>query len=240
MTDTINQAIDYQAGGKTYRGHLLYRRGGRPDRGLLMAPNFFGISAAALAQAERRLDDRSVILVLDPFGATVRPENPEQAMAAMTEARRDRAALRGALRAAFATLKKEAGKLGVEDNRLAVFGFCFGGACVLELARDGVAARAFVSFHGLLDTDQRAAETPAGPVLVLNGADDPMVDAAAQAAFKQEMDRVGADWTLVNYGGTVHSFTDPGANLPGRSMYSPGVARRAFAAMDDLLEEVFG
>lgn len=240
MSEIINQPIDYQAGGKNYQGHLLYRQGARPDRGLLMAPNFFGISDAGLAKAEERLDDRTVILVLDPFGAKVRPTTPEQAMAAMSEARADGTALRAVLRAAFEALRQQAVKLGVSKDRLAVFGFCFGGACALELARDGVDARAFVSFHGLLDSDQRAAKAPAGPVLVLNGADDPMVSAEAQAALKKEMDHVEADWALVNYGGAVHSFTDPGANMPGRSMYSPKVARRAFAAMDDLFEEVFG
>ncbi|WP_101675921.1 dienelactone hydrolase family protein [Alloalcanivorax mobilis] len=240
MSEVINQPIEYQAGGKNYQGHLLYRQGARPDRGLLMAPNFFGISDAALAQAEKRLDDRSVILVLDPFGAEVRPSTPEQAMAAMGEARSDGGALRAVLRAAFEALRQRAGELGVSQDRLAVFGFCFGGACALEMARDGVDARAFVSFHGLLDSDQRATRAPAGPVLVLNGADDPMVSAEAQAAFKKEMDGADADWTLVNYGGAVHSFTDPGANTPGRSLYSPKVARRAFAAMDDLFEEVLG
>jgi len=38
----------------------------------------------------------------------------------------------------------------------------------------------------------------------------------------------------------VHSFTAPNADMPGRAMYDAKVARRAFAAMDDLFGEVFG
>lgn len=240
MSEIVSSAIDYQANDQTFQGHLLYRKDAKLKRALLMAPNFFGISAGALAHAEKRLDDRTVILVLDPFGIDERPETPEQAMKAMSDARADSAALRRVLQAALETLRSEAGKLGVAGDQLAVFGFCFGGACALELARDGADARAFISFHGLLNTEQPAQSAPAGPVLVLNGADDPMVDADLQAAFQQEMNAIKADWTLVNFGGAVHSFTDPGANTPGRSQYNATVARRAFAAMDDLLNEVLG
>lgn len=161
-------------------------------------------------------------------------------MTAMGEIRADNDALRARLRGALAVLEREAGELGIGRDRLAMFGFCFGGACALELARDGADLRAFVSFHGLLDTPAPAAGPVKGSVLVLNGADDPMVSEDSLKAFKEEMDGAGADWQLTHFGGAVHSFTDPGANIPGRSVYDPKVARRAFAAMDDLFDEVFG
>ncbi|MFP1681063.1 dienelactone hydrolase family protein [Alloalcanivorax sp. C16-1] len=239
MSDIVNQAIDYDVDGRTFQGHLLYLRGATPSRALLMAPNFFGISDAAIAQAERRLDNTRAIFVLDPFGKEVRPQTPDQAMEAMGAVRADNAALRARLRGALAVLEREAGELGIARDRLAMFGFCFGGACALELARDGADLRAFVSFHGLLDTPAPATGPVKGSVLVLNGADDPMVSEDSLKAFKEEMDGAGADWQLTHFGGAVHSFTDPGANMPGRSVYDPKVSRRAFAAMDDLFDEVF-
>jgi dienelactone hydrolase len=48
-----------------------------------------------------------------------------------------------------------------------------------------------------------------------------------------------ADWQLVSYGGAVHSFTNPEANVPGRNEYHPLVAARAFKAMDNLFAETF-
>lgn len=239
MSDIVNQAIDYDVDGRTFQGHLLYLRGASPSRALLMAPNFFGISDAAIAQAERCLDNTRAIFVLDPFGKEVRPQTPDQAMEAMGAVRADNAALRARLRGALAVLEREAGELGIARDRLAMFGFCFGGACALELARDGADLRAFVSFHGLLDTPAPATGPVKGSVLVLNGADDPMVSEDSLKAFKEEMDGAGADWQLTHFGGAVHSFTDPGANMPGRSVYDPKVSRRAFAAMDDLFDEVF-
>ena len=240
MSDIVNQAVDYEVDGRTFQGHLLYLRGASPSRGLLMAPNFFGVSDAAIAQAERCLDNTRAIFVLDPFGVDVRPQTPEEAMTAMGEIRADNDALRARLRGALAVLEREAGELGIGRDRLAMFGFCFGGACALELARDGADLRAFVSFHGLLDTPAPAAGPVKGSVLVLNGADDPMVSDESLVAFKKEMDAVNADWQLTHFGGAVHSFTAPNADMPGRAMYDAKVARRAFAAMDDLFDEVFG
>lgn len=240
MSDVINTPVDYQVDGRAFQGHLLHRDGASPSRGLLMAPNFFGVTERALAQAEQLLDQHSVIFVLDPFGVDDRPQTPEQAMAAMGAMRDDNDALRARLAEAMAVLTREAGALGVPADRLAAFGFCFGGACVLELARAGADLRAFVSFHGLLDTRRPATGPIKGAVLVLNGADDPMVSDESLVAFKKEMDAVDADWQLTHFGGAVHSFTAPNADMPGRAMYNAKVARRAFAAMDDLFDEVFG
>ena len=46
------------------------------------------------------------------------------------------------------------------------------------------------------------------------------------------------DWTLVSYGGAVHSFTDPTANMEGRAMYCERTAQRAYRAMWNLFEEL--
>lgn len=241
MSEIVRQPVKYHVGGNAFEGCLIYREGSRPDRALLMAPNFFGITDGAIDKAQRQVSDRQAIFVFDPFGVDVRPASAEQAMAAMGALRGDNAELRARITAALETLRAEAGKLGVSGDRLAAYGFCFGGACVLELARTGADVRATISFHGLIETpDPATTKAIPGPVLVLNGADDPMVSIEAQANFKKEMDAVDADWQLTHFGGAVHSFTDEGANMPGRSMYSPKVTRRAYAAMDDLLEEVFG
>ncbi len=58
-------------------------------------------------------------------------------------------------------------------------------------------------------------------------------------AFIAEMKAAKVDWQLVSYGGAVHSFTNPLANVPGRNEYHPLVAARAFKAMNDLFDERF-
>jgi dienelactone hydrolase len=53
------------------------------------------------------------------------------------------------------------------------------------------------------------------------------------------MSAAHVDWQLVSYGGAVHSFTDPEANVPGKTQYDPRTSARAFRAMYNLLDEVF-
>jgi dienelactone hydrolase len=45
----------------------------------------------------------------------------------------------------------------VDAARMAAIGYCFGGLCVLELARSGADAKAVVSYHGILTTHAPAS-----------------------------------------------------------------------------------
>ena len=42
-------------------------------------------------------------------------------------------------------------QVGVNANKSAAIGFCFGGLCVLDLARTGSSVAGVVSFHGLFN-----------------------------------------------------------------------------------------
>ncbi|WP_044620290.1 dienelactone hydrolase family protein [Gynuella sunshinyii] len=239
MSEVIVKPIAYEHEGRSFEGRLVYVEGSKPTRGLLMAPNFKGISPLAIEVASEQVKQDSVILVLDPYGVEFHSASVEALRDEMQRLAQDNAGLRSRLQAAYEVLKTEATAMGVNADNLAVFGFCFGGACILEMARAGVPMKAFVSLHGLLQTpNPEQSKTPAGPVLVLNGADDPLVPEAERLAFEAEMTRIGADWQLVNFGKTLHAFTDPYANMPGRTQYNPVVARRAFAMMHDLFDEV--
>ena len=74
-----------------------------------------------------------------------------------------------------------------------------------------------------------------------NGADDAFVPPAQLAAFNEEMTKAGVDWQVINYGGTVHSFTNPDA----ASIGAPGIAynksadERSWHAMKSFFAEIF-
>lgn len=129
----------------------------------------------------------------------------------------------------------------VDASAIAVIGFCFGGLCALDLARTGADIRGVVSFHGLLNADAYF-ETKAikAKVLVLHGYDDPMVTPKAVNEFCEEMTKGKADWQVLMFGNTSHAFTNPLANDPNLgTIYNPQTARRAFAQMHMLFEEIF-
>ncbi|WP_300719960.1 dienelactone hydrolase family protein [Pseudomonas sp.] len=210
-----------------------------PLPGLLMAPNWMGIGAGAEEIAKSVAEQGYVVLIADLYGQGSRPTNADQAGAAMMPLKNDRALLRKRMWAAYDVLKNQE-QAKVDPNKLATFGFCFGGCCSLELARSGAPLKAAVSFHGTLDTPNPVdAQSIKGSVLVLHGASDPLVGKDQLPAFEDEMNAAGIDWQLISYGGAVHSFTDPHANVPGKMMYDEKTANRAFTAMHNLLDEVF-
>ena len=233
-------AVAWQIDGQPYEGHLAFDPSREdPLPGLLMAPNWMGISAGAEEIAKSVAEQGYVVLIADLYGQGTRPSNADQAGAAMMPLKNDRALLRKRMWAAYDALENQ-GLAQVDSNKLATFGFCFGGCCSLELARSGAPLQAAVSFHGTLDTPNPIdAQSIKGAVLVLHGASDPLVPNEQIPVFEAEMNAAGVDWQLTSYGGAVHSFTDPHANVPGKMMYDAKTAGRAFTAMHNLLDEVF-
>ncbi|WP_263142933.1 dienelactone hydrolase family protein [Pseudomonas sp. RIT-PI-AD] len=240
MSELRVAPVRYDIDGQSYESRLVYDPAVRDPRpGLVMAPNWMGITAGAEEIARALAGQRYVILIADLYGQAVRPQNADQALAAMTPLKEDRALLRRRMQAALKALTEQS-EVVLDKARLAAFGFCFGGCCALDLARDGAPLKAAVSIHGTLDSPNPAdAANIKGAVLALDGADDPLVPREHLESFKREMSAAKVDWQLTSYGGAVHSFTDPQANNPGKQQYNPKVARRAYRAMNDLLDEVF-
>ncbi|OCR23741.1 DeoR family transcriptional regulator [Pseudomonas syringae] len=236
---TVSSVV-YQIDGQPYESRLVFDSGDASSRpGLLMAPNWMGVSEGAEKIAQSVAEQGYVVLLVDLYGQGARPQNADEAGAAMMPLKNDRAELRKRMQAALEQLLSQT-DAPVDADKVATFGFCFGGCCSLELARTGANLKAAVSFHGTLDTPNPAdANNIKGSVLVLHGAADPLVPKEQLPAFEAEMDAAGIDWQLTSYGGAVHSFTDPEAQTPGKMMYDARTAKRAFASMHNLLDEVF-
>jgi dienelactone hydrolase len=125
---------------------------------------------------------------------------------------------------------------------MAAIGYCFGGWCALELARDGAPLRGVAIFHGTLSSPRvNAAGQIRGKLLVCSGAADPFVPPEQITAFCQEMSAAGVDWQVHLYGGACHGFTslEAGGNpLPGFG-YSELADRRSWAELRSFLGEAF-
>jgi dienelactone hydrolase len=241
MSNVTVRSVVYQIDGQPYESRLVFdsadTTSSRP--GLLMAPNWMGVSEGAEKIAKKVAEQGYVVLLADLYGQNVRPSNNDEAAAAMMPLKNDRQLLSVRTKAALAQLVAQT-DVAVDADKIAVFGFCFGGCCALELARTGANLKAAISFHGTLDTPNPSdANNIKGKVLVLHGASDPLVPKEQLPAFEEEMNAANVDWQLLSYGGAFHSFTDPHANVPGMMMYDEKVATRAFKSMHNLLDEVF-
>lgn len=236
--------VEWTVGEETFSGFLVYEDAeGGPRPGLVMVPNWMGVSEHAVARARKLAGDDYVVLVADVYGKGVRPANKVEARQQVMQVYSDGGTmLRTRVAAAVRALAAQAGRAPVDPERIAAIGFCFGGSAVLELARSGADVAGVVSVHGGLETYLPTDDNRVGAsVLVLNGADDTSVTDAQIAAFKREMDAAGADWQFVDFGGARHCFTqveDADAGPEDNCRYDERAARRAFRMMDDFFEEI--
>jgi dienelactone hydrolase len=105
----------------------------------------------------------------------------------------------------------------IDPQRIAAIGYCFGGLCVLELARSGVDVKAVVSYHGLLTTSLPAKPGDIrGQVAIYAGGNDPYAPAEHIEAVRQEMTAAGVNFQLMVFSKACHGFTDPDAAKMGR------------------------
>ncbi|MDD2801869.1 MAG: dienelactone hydrolase family protein, partial [Methylococcales bacterium] len=82
---------------------------------------------------------------LDMYGKGVLGNSPEQNSKLMQPFMADRGLLQKRIKAALYAVRLLP---WVDDSKIAAMGFCFGGLCVLDLARAGADLKGVVSFHG--------------------------------------------------------------------------------------------
>ena len=203
------ETIEYQEGATTCEGFAAYEDKGGKRPAVLVVPEWNGVSDYTKKRAQMLAELGYTAFVADIYGKGVRPTTMDACAAEAAKYQKDRPLLRKRARAALDRMLQLA---NADTNKVAAIGYCFGGTTVLELARDGANLRGVVSFHGALNTPNPTdAKNIKASILVLHGADDPVVPDAEVLAFEKEMRDGKVDWEFVAYGNTVHSFTVPDA-----------------------------
>lgn len=235
----VRRTLVYDGPGGPFEGVAAWDdsvAGPRPC--VLVLPNVLGQKEADNLKAEALAALGYVALAADVFGqgkrTTLQSEDRARYMDALNA---DRALLRDRLAASLAALTS----LPQSDpDKAAAIGFCFGGKCVLDMARAGLGIRGGVSFHGVYDPPDHAGVSPiTAKLLICHGWDDPISPPEATAALAKELTKRGADWQLHVYGHAGHAFTDVGRVGPGNIAYEPRADRRSWQAMSDFFAESF-
>ena len=234
--------IEYDVLGVAMVGHLAADRaaGANDKPGVLLMHEGGGQDDNVRARADQLAARGYVAFALDYLGGgCAHPLTTAQAR--LGELFADMAATRQLAVAGYDVLVAQP---GVDEDRVAAVGFCFGGVMALELARSGLPLRAAIGLHpGFAMASAADSANIRASVLMICGADDPVVSADDRRRFEDEMRDAGvADWRLEVYGGVGHSFTNPdiaSRGLPGMFAYDERADRRAWASTLALLEEVF-
>jgi len=231
----VTKPLRHDLGGVTFEAYAAWDDDSDAARPIvLIAGTFMGRTAFEEGKARSLAEAGYVAVAIDLYGVGHWPTDVDGARAAMGLLDEDRGLLKDRLLAALAAARGIGAP--ADPARVAAIGFCFGGKCVLDLARSGADVAGVASLHRPYGPPPFPNPPLTAKILALHGWDDPLAPPDSVLALAKEMTDAKADWQLHAYGHTVHAFTNPGR--PG--MYSPDADRRSWTAMRDFLGELFG
>ncbi len=234
------QMIEYTYAGATFQGFIAYddaTAGKKP--GVLVCHEWWGNNDNTHDKCKMLAKEGYIAFALDMYGKGQVTTDPKQAGEWSAKLSSDPKTLR---ERAVAGLKVLAEHAACDATKIAVIGYCMGGSVALELARTGADVKAVVCFHTSNLSAKNAADNKAikARVLVCSGADDEFIKPEEKANFMKQMKEAGIDYQFIEYGGAVHSFTNPKADsfkIPSVA-YNEKADKRSWAAMKALFAEV--
>lgn len=235
-----SKKVKYEEGGVTFEAYVAYdekQKGKTPL--VLVAHDWRGRGDFACQKADELAKLGYTAFAIDLYGNAKTGSTTEENQKLMQPLTEDRNLLQKRLLASYNTAKSLP---MIDSSRIGAIGFCFGGLCVIDLARTGIDLKGVVSFHGLLkpppsDVPQ---STIKAKILVLQGYEDPMVSAKDIEHFQTEMTKAQVDWQMHIYSHTQHGFTNPIAHDTKLGIiYNELAARRSWQEMKDFFVEIF-
>lgn len=208
--------------------------GSGPRPTVLLFPNFLGLDHVDDENAARLVGLGYTAFGCDLYGKGKRATTREEGFALMSPLSNDRALLQSRMTHLLAVARQQP---EVEASRVAAIGFCFGGLCVLDLARTGADLKGVASFHGLFTPPPNIPEPRIGArVAVYHGWEDALVPPDHVTMLSKELTAAGCDWQIHCYGGAVHGFTHarpPEEGIPFNALAD----KRSWRSAADFLAE---
>jgi len=239
----LTNRIEYAVGDAIHQGYLAYDDeivDARP--GIIIVHEWWGVNDYIIRRAHMLAELGYVALAIDMYGSGTIAQDTDQAGALMTGILNDMDNGTAALKAGYELLLSQP---GVDLERTAAMGYCFGGAMVLHMARLGLPLSAVASFHGALGSFHTAAPgSIRAKILVCHGTADSMVTMDDLEAFKQEMETAQADYEVLLLADAKHGFSNPQADVNAEKYgidlgYQQSADEKSWEALQALLNQVF-
>lgn len=197
--------VAYQDGAQKLNG-LVTSNAGKKLPGVLILPAWKGIDDEAKTAAAELEKQGYVAFIADIYGEGNIPTNMDTAAKNSGYYKKNYEAYQKRISLALEQLKKN----GAIPEKIAVIGYCFGGTGALESARGNLPVVGVVSIHGSIGKDQARKNGPISTkILVENPADDRGVSPEDYNNLVKEMNEGNADWQIITYAHSKHTFTDP-------------------------------
>ncbi|CAD7699031.1 unnamed protein product [Ostreobium quekettii] len=235
--------FEYMEGDVLLRGFVSYPADAQEQLPvMLIIPDWDGIGDYEKWRTKLVAMEGYVGFTADIYGANVTqgPSLPIDERRALTSSFFTPVTLfRSRMAAALAALKSDALSPVADASKVVAIGYCFGGRGVGELMRDEPEGVIGVgSFHGgdMTTMGSVAQECNNIATAVFNGANDWVTDEQIDE-FIAEMNAASVNWEWHNYGGTVHSFTNPEVPRDGEgNAYNPVADLRSWESVKAFME----
>ncbi|MFT3904057.1 MAG: dienelactone hydrolase family protein [Niabella sp.] len=223
------KSVAYNDGTQKLNG-LITSNAGKKLPGVLILPAWKGIDDEAKTAALELQKQGYIAFIADIYGEGNIPVDNAAAAKVAGFYKTDYAAYQKRIRLALEQLKKA----GATADKIAVIGYCFGGTGALEAARANLPVAGVVSIHGGLGKDaSRPNEKLNAKILIENPAEDGGVTPEILQKLITEMNEGSADWQIITYANSKHTFTDPKS-----ADYNEIMAKRAWQHTVLFLKEV--
>ena len=211
--------INYTLDSLNMGGYIVYDEnieGKRPA--VLVVHEWWGLNEYAKRRARELAGLGYIAMAVDMYGNGRTADNPELAGKLAMPFYTDPVMAKKHFDTALNKLKTYP---QVDPANIGAIGYCFGGGMLLNFVRMGEPLKGIVSFHGSLLGTPADKNLLAAKILVLHGDADTFVPATEVAAFKKQMDSIGAAYTFKSYPGATHAFTNPDATAMAQKFNMP-------------------
>jgi dienelactone hydrolase len=242
----VTATVPYTEGDAKLQGFVAYDDAtvNTKKPGILVCPEWWGLNDYAKSRAKQLAALGYVAFAVDIYGDGQTTKDFGEAGKLATIYKTDRLLTRKRAEAGLAALKAQP---GVDPDKIAAVGYCFGGMVALEMVRAGDPLTGIAVFHGSLapgndkDGKPMTLAKTSTKILVQQGADDPFVKAPEVAGLLDELRNAGADFQLIQYSGAVHAFTNPdnGTDNSKGIAYNAVADKRSWVAMQTFFGEIF-
>lgn len=199
------KSVSYQDGTQKLSG-LVTSNTGKKLPGVLILPAWMGIDKEAKTAAAELEKAGYIAFIADIYGVGNTPTDYASAGKMAGSYKQNFEAYQKRIALALEQLKKN----GANPDKIAVIGYCFGGTGALEVARGKMPVSGIVSIHGGIGKDAaRKNEAISTKMLIENGADDESITPENYNSLVTEMKEGKADWQIITYANSKHTFTNP-------------------------------
>lgn len=219
--------VTYSVDGKDYEGYFSSPSKNAPL--VFMVHDWDGITDYEVKRAEMLNKMGYATFAVDLFGKGVKPKTVEEKKELTGNLYKNRELMRNLLNSGLETAKKE----GANTKNAVGIGYCFGGAAILEMARDGADLKKFIPFHGGLKTPegQNYSKTK-GEIVVFHGTADKSVSMQEFANLATQLETAGINHEMLTYSGAPHAFT-----VIGSKRYHERADKASWERFSEILDE---